>query len=238
MVKLSYDMILKRDAEEYNSCIFKWDCDHCERDLCIRIVALADFPSKYGFFKIIGVENNKDKKDHIIVVKGDVVGRADVLVRLHSSCLTGDALGSLRCDCGDQLRSSLLKMEKESLGVLLYMQQEGRDIGLTNKIRTYMAQDKGMDTIDANISLGFEPDRRQYELAAAMLKKLEVRSIRLLTNNPAKIEELEKFGILIRKRISLEIRPNKFNLFYLQTKKERLGHLLSLEIDSEEESKK
>lgn len=237
MARLSYDLIMKRDTEEYNSCFFKWDCAHCDRNLCIRIVALADLPSKYGFFKIIGIENNKDGKDHIMIVKGDIAGGDNILTRLHSSCLTGDALGSLRCDCGDQLRNSLFMMEKEGQGVLLYMQQEGRDIGLTNKIRTYMVQDKGMDTVDANTYLGFGPDERQYELAAAMLKKLEVRSVRLLTNNPHKIEELEKFGVLIKERISLEITPNKFNLVYLQTKKERFGHLLSLEMDSEEESK-
>ncbi len=227
MIEASYDDILREDSRDYDSCPLKWDCKDCAKSLCLRIVAMANFPSEYGFFKIFAFENNKDGKDHVAVVKGDVVDGRDVLTRLHSSCVTGDVLGSLRCDCGDQLRASLEMIEKEGKGVFLYMQQEGRGIGLTNKIKAYMCQDQGLDTYEANVYLGFGPDQRQYELAAAMLKKLHVRSIRVLTNNPQKIEELQKFDVKIGERIPLEVAPNKFNRFYLETKKKRFGHLLS-----------
>jgi len=149
-------------------------------------------------------------------------------MRVHSSCVTGDVLGSLRCDCGDQLKKALQMIEEEGQGVLLYMQQEGRGIGLTNKIRAYMYQDKGIDTYNANVLLGFSSDPRQYELAAAMLKKFNISNIRLLTNNPQKIQDLEKFGVKIKERIPIEIPPNSFNRFYLETKKNKFGHILSL----------
>ena len=194
----------------------------------MRIVAVADFPTANGQFRIIGFTNNKDKKDHIAVVKGDVANKQDVLARLHSSCLTGDVLSSLRCDCGPQLRKSLSIIEEEGTGVLLYMQQEGRGIGLTNKLKAYMLQDAGSDTYDANVDLGFAPDERQYELAAAMLSKLKVRNIRLLTNNPHNTKELQKYGVEIEERVSLEIPPNQYNRAYLETKRARFGHLLSL----------
>jgi 3,4-dihydroxy 2-butanone 4-phosphate synthase/GTP cyclohydrolase II len=229
---LSYDEILRKDAEEYNSCEFDWNCKKCYKTLCLRIVAIADFPSKYGSFKVMAFENNKDGKDHIMIVKGDVVGFENVLVRVHSSCVTGDVLGSLRCDCGDQLRKAMQMIEEEGQGVLLYMQQEGRGIGLTNKIKAYMYQDKGIDTYDANIILGFPPDLRQYELAAMMLKKFEVSSIRILTNNPQKIKDLEAFGVKIKERIPIEIPPNSFNRHYLETKKEKFGHILSLKTET------
>ena len=219
--------------EEYKSCSFKWDCEKCDKSLCLRIVAIARFPTRYGHFTIIGFLNNKDQKDHVVVVKGNVIQRESVLTRLHSSCVTGDVLGSLRCDCGPQLHKSLQMIEKEGMGLLLYMQQEGRGIGLINKIRAYMLKDSGSDTYESNIDLGFKPDERQYELAAAMLSKLGVKSIRLLTNNPEKIRELESFGVVIKKRIPLETRPSRYNRCYLQTKKERFGHLLSLESLSE-----
>jgi 3,4-dihydroxy 2-butanone 4-phosphate synthase/GTP cyclohydrolase II len=199
-------------------------------------VALANFPSKYGSFKVIAFENNKDGKDHIVVVKGDVVGGENVLTRVHSSCVTGDVLGSLRCDCGDQLKKALGIIEKEGRGVLLYMQQEGRGIGLTNKIKAYMYQDRGVDTYDANLLLGFPPDPRQYELAAAMLKKFEISSIRLLTNNPRKIHDLEQFGVTITERIPIEIPPSNFNRYYLETKKSKFGHLLSLDVEDVKEN--
>jgi 3,4-dihydroxy 2-butanone 4-phosphate synthase/GTP cyclohydrolase II len=229
---LSYDEILRKDAEEYNSCEFDWNCEKCYKTLCLRIVAIADFPSKYGSFKVMAFENNKDGKDHIMIVKGDVVGFENVLVRVHSSCVTADVLGSLRCDCGDQLRKAMQMIEEEGQGVLLYMQQEGRGIGLTNKIKAYMYQDKGIDTYDANIMLGFPPDLRQYELAAMMLKKFEVSSIRILTNNPQKIKDLEAFGVKIKERIPIEIPPNSFNRYYLETKKEKFGHILSLKTET------
>ncbi len=233
---MSLDEVLQRDAKEYGSCEFDWNCEKCYKSLCLRIVALADFPSKYGSFRVVAFENNKDGKDHIMVVKGDIVGGENVLARVHSSCVTGDVLGSLRCDCGDQLKKGLEMIEKEGRGVLVYMQQEGRGIGLTNKIKAYMYQDRGVDTYDANLLLGFPPDLRQYELAAAMLKKFGISSIRLLTNNPQKIHDLEQLGVKITERIPIEIPPNSFNRYYLETKKDKFEHLLSLDVDDAKEN--
>ncbi len=213
----SYHRIVERDTREHDSCPFEWDCGNCYKSLCLRIVAVADFPTAYGRFRLLGFTNNKDGKDHIAVVKGDVVNRESVLTRLHSSCLTGDVLGSLRCDCGPQLRNSLAMIEEEEVGALLYMQQEGRGIGLTNKIKAYMLQDSGSDTYDANVGLGSKLDERQYELSAAMLSKLEVRSIRLLTNNPRKVRELRRYGVKVEERVPLEIPPNEYNRAYLET---------------------
>jgi GTP cyclohydrolase II len=224
----SYKNIIEIETKEHSLCPFKWDCDSCYKSLCLQVVGVADFPTKYGNFEIIAFTNNKDKKDHIAIVKGDIIHGDNILTRLHSSCLTGDVLGSLRCDCGPQLHKSLSLIEKERLGIILYMQQEGRGIGLNNKIKAYMLQDLGSDTYDANLILGFKPDERQYEIAAAMLSKLDVKSIRLLTNNPNKIKELERFGVKIEKRVSLEIPPNKYNQTYLKTKKTRFKHVLSL----------
>ncbi len=224
----SYQRIMDTLDKEYKSCNFKWDCENCDRKLCLRIAAIADFPTTYGHFEIIAFTNNKDGKDHLMLVKGSVIHGKSILTRLHSSCVTGDVLGSLRCDCGPQLSKSLQMIEKEGLGILLYMQQEGRGIGLTNKIKAYMLQDAGDDTYEANVDLGFEPDERQYELAAAMLSKLNVKSIRLLTNNPEKMKQLKSYGVVVKERIPLETRPNKYNRSYLQTKKERFGHFLSL----------
>jgi GTP cyclohydrolase II len=228
---MSYDEILKKDVEEYQSCELGWNCEKCFKSLCLRIVALANFPSRYGSFKVAAFENNKDGKDHIMVVKGNVEGAENVLTRVHSSCVTGDVLGSLRCDCGDQLKEALCMIENEGQGVLLYMQQEGRGIGLANKLKAYIYQDRGIDTYDANLLLGFPPDQRTYELAAAMLKKFRIASIRLITNNPQKIHELEEFGVRIKARVPIEISPNTFNRFYLETKKEKFGHILSLGTD-------
>jgi len=219
---------MNNDAKEHDVCPLKWDCLHCDRALCLRVVGVADFPSIHGHFKILAFTNTKDKKDHIMVVKGDVSKKENVLTRIHSSCLTGDVFGSLRCDCRFQLEESLKRIGTEELGVVLYMQQEGRGIGLQNKIRAYMLQDTGLDTYDANVFLGFKPDERQYEIAAAMLTKLEIKSIRLLTNNPVKIRELEKYNINIKERVKLEVQVNEYNRSYLLTKKKRLGHLLSL----------
>ena len=233
---MSYDEVLKRDAEEYQSCEFDWNCQKCYKSLCLRIVALANFPSKYGSFRVIAFENNKDGKDHIMVIKGNVEGCENVLTRIHSSCVTGDVLGSLRCDCGDQLKDALFMIEEEGQGVLLYMQQEGRGIGLTNKLKAYMYQDRGVDTYNANLLLGFSPDQRTYELAAAMLKKFQIASIRLITNNPQKIRDLEEFDVRIKERIPLEIPPNEFNRFYLETKKAKFGHILSLDTDRGKQS--
>lgn len=227
--ELSYFDIMKIDHDEYHSCNFHWDCENCYKNLCLTIVGVADFPSVYGHFHIISFKNNKDKKDHIAVIKGDVYKKEDVLIRIHSSCLTGDALGSLRCDCGPQLRESFSLIEKEGLGVIIYMQQEGRGIGLANKIKAYMLQDNGLDTYDANLHLGYESDERDYELSAAIIRKFEIKNIRLITNNPNKIKEMEKFGIKVKKRVPIETPVTDYDRKYMITKKQRFGHLLSLE---------
>jgi len=224
-----YEMVMKQDTFEHESCPFQWDCENCSKGLCLRMVAVADFPSAFGHFKLIGFTNNKDKKDHTAVVKGDVVKKEDVLTRIHSSCLTGDAFGSMRCDCGPQLDAALMKIEEEGLGVLIYMQQEGRGIGLTNKIKAYMLQDQGLDTYDANVHLGFKPDARDYELSAAMLDKLGVKSVRLLTNNVEKVKGIEKFSIKVTEMIPLELPANIHNRKYLETKRDRFDHKLKVE---------
>lgn len=227
----SYYQLREMDIQEYKSCQFGWNCDNCSKNLCINLVAVAELPCIYGSFKILGFANNKDHKDHIAVVKGDVYGKEDVLTRLHSSCLTGDALGSMRCDCGPQLHTALGRMQQEGLAVLLYMQQEGRGIGLVNKIKAYQLQDAGFDTYDANLHLGFEPDERDYEVSAAMLGKLGVESVRLLTNNPDKIKQLRAYGTEITERVPLELPTHEHDREYMKTKKERFGHNLTLESD-------
>jgi GTP cyclohydrolase II len=228
----SYYETREKDIMDYKSCRFNWDCENCSKNLCINLVAVADLPSLYGDFKILGFANNKDQKDHIAIVKGNVYAEEKVLTRLHSSCLTGDALGSMRCDCGPQLHTALSLIEEEGLAVLLYMQQEGRGIGLVNKIKAYQLQDVGYDTYDANLHLGFEPDERDYEVSAAMLRKLGVKSIRLLTNNPDKMKQLNSFGVEIAERIPLELPTQEHDRDYMETKKERFGHQLDLDPDA------
>ena len=224
----SYYAIRESDIQEYKACTYNWQCEACSKNLCINLVAVADLPSEYGIFKILGFANNKDHKDHIAVVKGDIFGEENVLTRLHSACLTGDALGSRRCDCGPQLHTALRLMEQEGMAVLLYMQQEGRGIGLVNKIKAYQLQDAGFDTYDANLHLGFEPDARDYEVSAAMLRKMGVKSVRLLTNNPDKVTQLTKYGVKISKRVPLELPLHHDDEEYMKTKKERFGHQLDL----------
>lgn len=202
-------------------------CDRLAKE-CVEVVISAKLPSAYGKFKIVAFHNNVDHKEHIAIVKGDVANKDNVVVRLHSECLTGDVFGSLRCDCREQLVASLDYLEKQEYGVLLYLRQEGRGIGLTNKIKAYFLQENGYDTVEANHALGFPDDLRNYNIASAMLKLLKVRSIMLLTNNPKKIKELGNNGIRITDRIPIEIKPNQHNKGYLETKKYKSGHLINL----------
>ena len=193
----------------------------------VKQVADVDFPSRYGHFRIKAYESTLDGKCHIAVVKGDVAGKKNVLVRVHSECLTGDALGSLRCDCGDQLATALKNIEKEGEGVVLYMRQEGRGIGLANKMRAYELQDKGADTVEANVELGFAPDLRDYGIGAQILSDLGLTSFRLMTNNPAKRAGLEGYNLEIVERVPLVVKANKFDKRYLSVKKVKMGHLLN-----------
>ena len=193
----------------------------------VKQIADVDFPSRYGHFRIKAYESTLDGKCHIAVVKGDVAGKKNVLVRVHSECLTGDALGSLRCDCGDQLATALKNIEKEGEGVVLYMRQEGRGIGLANKMRAYELQDKGADTVEANVELGFAPDLRDYGIGAQILSDLGLTSIRLMTNNPAKRAGLEGYNLEIVERVPLVVKANKFDKRYLSVKKVKMGHLFN-----------
>lgn len=209
------------------------DEDHdCEgfgkHHVCVKVVAVADLPTRFGRFRVVGFWNNRDEKEHIAVVHGDVLGATDVTTRLHSECLTGDALGSLRCDCRDQLSVALERIAAEPRGLLLYLRQEGRGIGLLNKLRAYSLQDAGLDTVAANLALGFRDDERDYAVAAHMLASLTVRSVRLLTNNPKKVAELEAHGIRVSERIPHLIPANEHNRFYLHTKATRSGHFIDV----------
>lgn len=194
----------------------------------IKIDVIANMPTDSGSFKIVGFDNPIDGKEHIALVKGDVAGKENVTVRIHSECFTGDVLGSLRCDCGSQFKTAMRKIDRIGEGVILYLRQEGRGIGLLNKLRAYNLQEDGLDTLDANLHLGFGGDMRDYAIAAQMLKALGVKSVKLLTNNPLKINGLEEYGIPVTARESIEIEANKINKIYLKTKKERMGHLLKI----------
>ena len=194
----------------------------------MKIEVVANMPTDNGTFKIVGFENHIDGKEHIALVKGDVKGKEGVTVRIHSECFTGDILGSLRCDCGSQLKTAMRRIDRLGEGVVLYLRQEGRGIGLLNKLRAYNLQEEGMDTLDANLHLGFGADMREYAVAAQRLKALGVKSIKLLTNNPLKINGLEEYGIPVVEREEIEIEHNKVNKVYLKTKKERMGHLLKI----------
>ncbi|HKN53061.1 MAG TPA: GTP cyclohydrolase II [Amycolatopsis sp.] len=206
------------------------DCSGYGPDgVCVRVEAVAELPSRFGRFRIVAFWNNRDGKEHIAMVHGGVMDSADVPTRLHSECLTGDVMGSLRCDCRDQLEVALQRLSAAPSGLLLYLRQEGRGIGLINKVRAYALQDRGLDTVEANVALGFRDDERDYAIAAHMIASLNVRSIRLMTNNPNKIRQLEQHGIRVSGRIPHVMPPNPYNQFYLRTKATRSGHYIDFD---------
>ena len=218
----SLDDLVERDKDH--------DCaGFGQHHICVRVVAVAELPSRFGRFKIVAFWNNRDGKEHVALVHGDVMGEEDVPTRLHSECLTGDALGSLRCDCRDQLEVSMRKLGAMDRGAILYMRQEGRGIGLVNKVKAYSLQDRGLDTVEANLALGFRDDERDYAVAAHMLASLNVGSIQLMTNNPNKIGQLTQLGVRVSGRIPHVMPATECNRAYLETKAARSGHQITLD---------
>ena len=199
-----------------------------KKESIIEVGDEVDMPTDYGHFRLIPFRQQSNGLEHMALVKGEWSDEEEILVRVHSSCATGDILGSKRCDCGEQLHKALQMIEKAGKGVLIYMQQEGRGIGLMNKIRAYKLQEEGYDTVDANIHLGFKPDERDYGCGAQMLRHLGVHKMRLMTNNPVKRVGLESYGLEIVENVPIEVTPNEYNEFYMRTKRDRMGHLLHL----------
>jgi 3,4-dihydroxy 2-butanone 4-phosphate synthase / GTP cyclohydrolase II len=196
------------------------------RTRLVERITEARMPTKYGEFQVVAYRSVLDGREHVALVKGDLVGKADVLVRMHSECMTGDVFGSMRCDCGEQLAAAMQRIEEEGLGAIVYLRQEGRGIGLGNKLKAYALQDGGLDTVEANEKLGFQPDLRDYGIGAQILLDLELHSIRLLTNNPKKIVGLDGYDIEITGREALKVEPGEHNEKYLETKRSKLGHIL------------
>lgn len=194
-------------------------------EVMVQLAADSELPTEYGDFHIYVFKNDVDHKEHLAIVKGDIRNGEEVPVRVHSECLTGDVFGSKRCDCGEQLHNAMRMLEKNGRGMIIYMRQEGRGIGLTNKIKAYALQEKGYDTVEANVELGFPPDLREYSLAAQIIRFFGIKSINLLTNNPTKRSNLEHWGILINKRVPIIVPPNNVNVGYMRTKQKKMGHL-------------
>ena len=220
LVQLAKDMNIKmisiKDLQHYRKV----------HEKLVDRVTVTKMPTKYGEFTAYGYVNKINGEHHIALVKGDIGDGKDVLCRVHSECLTGDTFGSLRCDCGQQFAAAMTQIEKEGRGILLYMRQEGRGIGLINKLKAYELQEKGMDTLEANLALGFKGDEREYYIGAQILRDLGVKDLKLLTNNPDKVYQLEEFGMEISKRVPIQMDATDYDLYYLKTKQSKMGHIL------------